>query len=149
MQVLQEAQLGHRPPAQVEQVSHHVIELCFFLEATRGVQVPSPPLKESEKDAKQPKNEAANALTNSEPVDAAKEVQFGGELEMLPLDCLLVNDLETGVNYRKEGYILIGDTRRPVPPLYARKACKSRGFTERIAKNASRYALETVNCMFS
>ncbi|BBM99082.1 protein Mpsnf1.8 [Marchantia polymorpha subsp. ruderalis] len=139
MQVRQEAQLEHRHPSQVEQVSEHLIQLCYFIDATKALQAPSPSQKGLEKDAKQPKVEDTNAATIPEQITGTKDAESDGELEMLPLDCLLVNDLETGVNYRKDGYILIGDTRRPVAPVFARKALKSRNFTERIAKNASRY----------
>ncbi|KAL3700060.1 hypothetical protein R1sor_018082 [Riccia sorocarpa] len=139
MQVRQEAQLEHRPAAQVEQVSEHLIQLCFFIEATKAQQALSPSQRGFEKDVKQLINEEANAVTNSEPVVEMKETASERELEMFPLDCVLVNDWETGVNYRKEGYILIGDTRRPVPPSFARKAFKSRAFMDRIRKNASKY----------
>ncbi|KAL2651736.1 hypothetical protein R1flu_019864 [Riccia fluitans] len=139
MQVREEAQLEYRPAAQVEQVSEHMIQLCFFTEATKALQAPNASQRAPEKDIKHLTTGEANAATNIETVAETKEIASHPEPEILPQDSVLVNDLETGVNYRKEGYILIGDTRRPVPPGFARKAFKSRTFMDRITKNASRY----------
>jgi hypothetical protein len=59
--------------------------------------------------------------------------------EFLPLDCVLVNDPDTRVNFRQEGCLLIGDTRKPTPPACVKKAMRTKSLLNRLAKHASRY----------
>lgn len=74
------------------------------------------------------------------PLLAGEHLRLPEEVpESLPLDCILVNNPETAVNYHKDGCLLIGDTRRPTPPACIRKVLKSRILNDRLAKNASRY----------
>ncbi|CAM6096803.1 unnamed protein product [Calypogeia fissa] len=72
-----------------------------------------------------------------DPRDISNEIESVPDI--WPLGCVIVNDVETAVNYRKDGCLLIGDTRRPTPPVYIRKSMKSSSLINRLSKNASRY----------